>query len=135
MIALLALIALWMVQESLLTRATITNVAMGGGGGTTFMDAPVGSSDYITVQADMTGAANGDLGITVIPYEADGVTLSGATLPAQAGVGFTPTFGAGRVTALQQYNCQGIDKVRITFTNNNVGAQTLTRASWRAANW
>jgi hypothetical protein len=123
-----------MPTESLLTRAKIEAVSLATGV-STFMDAPVSDTDFVTVQADMTGAANGDLTITVVPFEADGNTLSGVALPPASGIGAGPTFASGRVTALLQYNVQGIDKVRITFKNNNAGTQTLTRASWRTATW
>jgi hypothetical protein len=117
-----------------LTRNRITNQAIGAGA-TVTMDVPCGGTDFVTVEADMTGAANGDLAITVVPYEADGNTLMGQTLPPAGGVGYVPTFAGGRVTAVQQYNVQGIDKVQVQFKNNNVGAQTITRASWRTQSW
>lgn len=117
-----------------LTRSQVSAQAIAAAGVLT-MDAPVGSVDFITVQADMTGGAAGDLAITVVPYEQDGVTLAGASLPAVAGVGYAPAFGAGKVTAVQQYNVQGIDKVQVQFKNNNVGGQTINRAGWRVATW
>lgn len=125
----------WNAQAGVpLTRKTIAAVPINAGA-TITMDVPCGGTDFVTVEADMTGAASGDLAITVIPYESDGNTLMGVTLPAVGGVGYAPTFGAGRVTAVQQYNVQGIDKVQVQLKNNNVGAQTITRASWRTASW
>lgn len=143
MLTLFTLTLLWLVDSTnynalagkLLTRDTpLKNAAIAAAQTLTF-DVPCGGTDWIMVQVDMTGGAAGDLGLTVVPYEADGVTLSGATLPAQAGTGYAATFGAGRVTAVQKYDTTGIDKVQVQIKNNNVGAQTVTRASWRAQNW
>lgn len=117
-----------------LTRKTIAGQSIGTGA-TVAMDVPCGGTDFVTVEADMTGAASGDLGITVIPYEADGNTLMATTLPAVGGVGYAPTFVTNRVTAVQQYNVQGIDKVQVQLKNNNAGTQTITRASWRTQSW
>lgn len=82
----------------------------------------------LTVQGDMTGAANGDLAVTVTPYEADNVTISGVDLPVVRSQG--PTFAGGRVTFIGEYDVTGIESVRIRVKNNNAGTQTLTRGSY-----
>lgn len=82
----------------------------------------------LTVQADMTGAADADLAITVTPYEADNLTVSGVNLPAAKSQG--PTFVGGRVTFYAEYDVSGIESCRIRVKNNNVGTQTLTRGSY-----
>lgn len=125
----------WNAQAGVpLTRGRVTNLSLGTGV-TTTMDVPCGGTDFVTVEADMNGAANGDLTISVFPYEADGVTLMPTALPAVTGVGYAPTFVTSKVTAVQQYNVQGIDKVQVQAKNNNAGTQTLNRLSWRTASW
>jgi hypothetical protein len=106
-----------------LTRGRITNLAVATGV-TTTMDIPCGGTDFVTVEADLTAAAAGDLTMLVFPYEADGLTLMSTPLPAVAGVGFVPTLVAGHSQAVQQYNVQGIDKVQLQAKNNNAGGET-----------
>lgn len=102
-------------------------------GQTVTLVAPVGGSDVLTVEASMTGAASGDLGLQVFPYAADGVTVLGTPLPAVSGIGYAPTFATPNVAAVQQYNVQGIDKVSIQAKNNNAGTQPMN-VSWRVEN-
>jgi hypothetical protein len=117
-----------------LTRKTIANQNINAGA-TITLDVPCGGTDFVTVEVDMTAGAVGDLAVTVLPYEGDGLTLMPVTLPAVAGVGYGSTLSGGHDYLLQQYNVQGIDKVQIQIKNNNVGAQTITRASWRTQSW
>lgn len=97
---------------------------------TLVQDVPCGGTDWLVVNSDMTGTAAGDLIVTVVPYEGDGVTLSSTTLPPVAGYGFVPTLAGGHVTAVQKYDVTGIDKVQLQVKNNNVAAQT-GRSWWR----
>ena len=90
------------------------------------------ATDWLVIEAELTGAANGDLAITVTPYEADGITLQTNTpLPPVAASTVGPTFGGGVVQYIGKYDVLGIRRVRITAKNNNAGAQTLNRLSWR----
>lgn len=99
-------------------------------GATYIYDVECTATDWLVVEGELTGAANGDLAITVTPYEADGVTLQANTLiPATTSVG--PTFAAGVVQFLGKYDVLGIRRVRIVAKNNNAGPQTLNRLSWR----
>jgi hypothetical protein len=113
----------------LLTRGNVTAVPLAAGASTT-LDVLCEGDSELTIMADMTGAANGDLTVGVFPFEADGVTV-------MANVGLTairsggPTFGTGAVQYNGTYDVSGVDKVRIVVRNNNAGAQTLTRLGWR----
>lgn len=140
MIRILAFFALWLVQTTIdqysalvgttLTRGrTATNQSIGSGA-TINMDASVGPYDVLTVLADMTAGVVGDLAVQVFPYEADGLTVSAVPLAPVTGAGGTATFTGGHSYYDQQFNVQGLDKVRIAVKNNNAGAQTLN-ASWR----
>jgi hypothetical protein len=113
-----------------LARDRQLNAPIGAGGGVVNMDAPVGGAETLTVEADMSGAAAGDLGISVFPYEADGVTLQSVSLVPMANVGYVPTLAAPRVVAEQEYDVRGLDKVRVVGKNNNAGAQNIN-LSWR----
>ncbi len=117
-----------------LTRGKIQGQAINAAA-TVTMDVPCGGTDFVTVEADMTAAATGDMVVTVVAYEADGVTLQPTPLPAVAGVGYVSTLSGGHDYFIQQYNVQGIDKVQVQLKNNNAGAQTITRLSWRTASW
>jgi hypothetical protein len=104
-------------------------------GATINMDAPVGGSDFVTLEASLAAAAAaGDLTVACYPYAADGVTLLTTPLPAVTGVGYAPTLASGTVAAVQQYNVQGIDKVQFQVKNNNAATKTIT-ASWRTENY
>jgi hypothetical protein len=118
-----------------LSRGKVQNQPIGAAA-TLTMDAPVGGSDFVTLEVDMTGGAAGDLAVTCLPYEADGVTIMPAPLQPVLNVGTTaaaPTvvFSGGHCYQVIEYNVQGIDKVQFQIKNNNVAAQTITRASWR----
>jgi len=109
-------------------------------GQTVTMDIPCGGTDFVTVEADMTGTAIGDLGITVTPYAGDSVTLMGAPLQPVLNVGTTAAaatvvLAGGHCYQVVEYNVQGIDKVRLSCKNNNAATQTLTRLNWRTANF
>lgn len=121
---------------NLLDRGKTEAQAIAGGGGVFDLVGP-GNTPIIqcegvstlVVQADMTGAANADLAVAVTPYEADGATISGVPVPVVQSQG--PTLAAGHVYFYGQYDVTGVDAVRVRLTNANVGAQTITRASWR----
>jgi hypothetical protein len=113
-----------------LARDKQLNAPVGAAGGVINMDAPVGGAETLTVMADMSGAAAGDLGISVFPYEADGVTIQPVSLLPMANVGYPPTLAAPRVVSEEEYDVRGIDKVQIQAKNNNAGAQSIN-LSWR----
>lgn len=114
---------------TLLTRGRVTNAAIAAGA-TQTIDIDCAGDSELTVQADMTGAASGDLAVTVVPYEDDNVTLNvNAPLPAVRSAG--PTFGGTTVGFNGTFDVSGVSKVRIVAKNNNVGGQTLNRLSWR----
>lgn len=117
---------------SRLHRDVITNVALATGATTTY-DVECSEADWLVVQGDLTGTANGDLTVTVTPFEDDGITLSGINIAATTSVG--PTLTAGHVYFLGKYDVIGVGRVRITWKNNNAAGQTLTRGSWRTAGY
>jgi len=115
-----------------LVRDVITNISLATTVQTTY-DVEVAGTDWITVQGDLTGAANGDLGVTVTPFEEDNVTLT--ALPLTEAVKQGPTVSGGHVYYYGKFDVTGIGRVRIAWKNNNAGTQTLTRGSWRTRNW
>jgi len=142
-IALLTLLLLWVFPTidsystqvgARLRRGTLGKNTPVGAGVTANQDALVGEYDILTVDADLTATAAGDLAIQVFPYGPDGTTLLTTPLPAVTGVGFAPTLSGGHSTATQQYNVQGLDKVNVQIKNNNAATQTLN-ASWRVADF
>jgi hypothetical protein len=94
-------------------------------------DVECSENDWLTVEGDLTGAALGDLAITVQPYEGDNVTLSAVVLTPVAAP--ANVFASGHAYAYARYDVIGVGRVRISWKNNNAGTQTLTRASWRCA--
>ena len=112
--------------DVLLNKQQLLATAMGTGTSQT-QDVLVDGRETITVQADINGAANGDLTVVVTPYEEDGVTLATTVLTAIRSAG--PTFVTSRVTFWGQYNVEGLSKVQVKVTNNNAGTQTLNRLS------
>lgn len=125
-------------DPQLLNRGKITGQAIAGGGGTYDMLGPRGTAlidcegaSTLIIEADMTGAANGDLAVQVNPYEVDQATIMPIAVPKVQDVG--PTLNGGNVYYYGQFDVTGIDAVRVRLTNANVGAQTINRASWRLA--
>lgn len=118
-----------MVEPVLLTRGVVSGEALAAAASRTY-DVEVSGDDWIVVQGDLTGSANGDLTVTVAPYSDDGVTLTAFAIVPSASGG--PTNQSGRVRFYGKYDVLGIGKVRITWTNNNAGSQTLN-GSWRTA--
>jgi hypothetical protein len=115
---------------ALLTRGAIGTAGQSlASGASTQQDVGVSGSDELTVEVDMNGAATGDLTVSVYPYESDGTTLMPITVPIIGSTG--PTFVTSRVYFIGHYDVSATERVRITITNNNAGAQTLNRASWR----
>jgi|SRR5215469_3019346 len=99
-------------------------------GASQVVDVEVSGTSRLTVQADLTGAAIGDLAVTVQPYEEDNITLSAVVLtPVQAPANVV---NAGHVNSYAEYDVTGLGRCRIFAKNNNAGTQTLTRLSWRA---
>ena len=109
-----------------LNKQQLLATAMGTGTSQT-QDVLVDGRDTITVQANLNGAANGDLTVVVTPYEEDGVTLATTVLTALRSAG--PTFVTSKVTFWGTYNVEGFSKVQVKVTNNNAGTQTLNRLS------
>lgn len=121
----------WVVG-TLLTRGTPFAASAIAAGQTLTADIDCAGDSELTVMADMSGAANGDLTVFVTPFESDNVTTMGQTgaLPAIRSTG--PTFDTvNRVLFDGTYDVSGYSKVRLAIKNNNVGAQTINRASWR----
>lgn len=85
----------------------------------------------LVVEVDMTGAAAGDLTVQVLPFEVDAVTLMGVAIAPVTSTG--PTLAGGHVYYIAQFDVTAYEKVRFRITNNNVGAQAVTRANWRLA--
>jgi len=102
-----------------------------GTGATLSQTVNVSGVDELVVLVDMTGAANGDLAVTVVPVEADNATVMALPLTAQASSG--PTFGSGKVQYYGKFDVSAFEFVQVQIKNNNAGTQTLTRASWRSA--
>lgn len=117
--------------ESLLTRGALQPDAQAIAAAQTLTtDILCQGDSTLVVQVDMTGAANGDLAVTVTPFERDQATPLLAIDPMRTK---GPTFAAGRVTYFGEFDVTGIDKVRVSITNNNVGAQVVTRSGFRLA--
>jgi hypothetical protein len=124
--------------EYLLTRGKIEAQAIGAGGNVDLGNpvtpggvnvVPCGGDSTLVIEVDMTGGANGDLGLQVNPYEADDATIMPIAVPQVQGVG--PTLNGGHVYQYAQFDVTGLEYVRVRITNNNAGGQTITRASWR----
>jgi hypothetical protein len=114
--------------ETLLTRGGETAQSIGTG---VTRNTPVNTVGYSTlvVQAELTGAATGDLGVTVQPYEADNASIAPHAIPPVQSVG--PTLSAGKVYYYGQWDVQALEQVNIALKNNNAGTQTINRWSWR----
>jgi hypothetical protein len=108
--------------EGKLTRGNVVGQSIGPAAVNTTDILCQGDSE-LTVMVDMNGAASGDLAVTVVPFETN------APLTPIRSTG--PTFGGSTVNFTGTYDVSGIDKARIAVKNNNVGAQTLNRMSWR----
>ena len=100
---------------------------------TTSYDVECSGGDFLTISGDLTGAAIGDLSITVQPFEQDGVTLAAVVLAPIAAASPANILIGGHVYAIAKYDITGIGRVRIFWKNNNAGTQTLTRGSWRVS--
>lgn len=83
----------------------------------------VSDFDNITVIASQTGAATGDITLTVQPVEEDGVTVIPAVLP--AALAGTAVLSGGHVSVVNQYDLRGLRQVQINVKNNNAGAETV----------
>lgn len=129
--------------ETLLTRGKVEGVSVPSGGNldlgvplTSLPGAPnvvpCDGDTTLVVQADMNGAAATDLTVTVTPYEADNATLNlGSALPPVQAPTTNPSFAGGIVRFYAEYDVAAVEYVQVRMKNNNVGAQTMNRASWR----
>jgi len=130
--------------DVLLTRGKIEGAAIGGGGGTVDLGNPLTSipgapnaipcdgDSTLVIQVDMTAGAVGDLTVTVTPFEADNATLAaGMGLPPVQAPATNPALTAGHDYFYGEYDVASVEYVRARIANANVGAQTITRASWR----
>lgn len=118
---------------TLLTRGALQPAGTAiGAGATLTTDVMCEGDSTLILEVDMTGTAAGDLGITVVPYESDNATLmTGLNLPVVQSNG--PALSGGAVRYYAQIDVTGVERVQVQVKNNNVGAQTLTRSSWRLA--
>jgi hypothetical protein len=78
----------------------------------------------------MTGAANGDLGVSVFPVYSDGTVGTVSLTPLQV---TGPTFAGSTVQYTGNYDVSGYDRVRIAVKNNNASSQTLQEFSWHVS--
>jgi hypothetical protein len=134
-----------MVDAALLTRGKMEGQAISTGQTISMLGQGIGTpaapdnrinvagDDEIVVQVDMTGAAVGELGVTVLPYAADGVTIIPSPLPVMSSPTTNPVFSGGHVYFVARFDCSAQEFVRVDIKNNNAGGQTITRASWRLA--
>jgi hypothetical protein len=83
---------------------------------------PVTKKTTLTVSADLTAGAAGDLALQVNPIDAFGVVIPIPLTPVTT-VG--PTLNAGHSQMTAQYDVTAYDRVRVRITNNNAGTQTL----------
>lgn len=113
---------------TLLTRGKQEAVAIGAGANND-TDIYCGGDSKLNVMVQMTGGAIGDITIAVRPYEADNLTVQPQPLAAIRNPANVAT--GGKVYAEAEFDVQGFEKVQLRITNNNAGAQTLDRASWR----
>lgn len=98
-------------------------------GASVVQDANTSGADELTVEVDQNGSAVGDVVVTVFPYEADGLTLMPVPLPTIQTI--TNVATGGKVYAVQRFDVTAFERVQVQIKNNNAGAQTLNRASWR----
>ena len=112
-----------------LTKGRITAQSLATGA-SYIADVDTVGDNELSVTAEMTGAANGDLTVSVIPFKGDNVTpMTGVTLTPISSNG--PTFASPNVSFNGLYDVSGYPKVRIAIKNNNAGTQTLNELSWR----
>lgn len=116
------------VLGSLLTRGKQEAVAIGAGG-TNDTDIQVGGDGTLVLQVQMTGAAAGDLTAVMFPFEADNLTIMPIAIPPMNSIG--PTLNGGKVYYYAEFDVSSLERVRLRLTNNNVGAQTIDRMSWK----
>jgi hypothetical protein len=122
--------AAWTHAEGLLDRGKQAGVAINAAANND-TDLLTQGASTLVVEVDMTGGASGDLTVQVLPFQADAATLMGVAIAPVTATG--PTLAAGHVYYTAQFDVTAYDKVRVRLTNNNVGAQTITRSSWRLA--
>lgn len=116
----------------LLTRGKVTSQSIASGATYTVSTVDVSGENELSVLAEMTGAANGDLAITVVPFKSDGVTpLANLTLTPTSSNG--PTFAGGVVQYTAVYDVSAYKKVQIRVKNNNASTQTLNELQWMFA--
>lgn len=86
-------------------------------------DVDVDEFDNISVLVSMSGAASGDLSVTVEPFATDGTVLPIPLVPAVTASG--PTFASPNVYYAAQFDVRGLLQVRITVKNNNAAGETI----------
>lgn len=118
-----------MVDATLLNRGLVTAQAITGAGGTYETDVPLSDASTLVVQVQMTGGADGDLGVSFRPFETDQATVVPLALDPVLVKG--PTHVSAKVYYWAQFDVTALDKGRIRITNNNASGQTIDRLSWR----
>jgi hypothetical protein len=122
--------AAWTHAEALLDRGKQSAVAINAAANND-TDLLTQGASTLVVEVDMTGGASGDLTVQILPFQADALTLMGVAIAPVTATG--PTLSGGHVYYTAQFDVTAYDKVRVRITNNNAGAQTITRSSWRLA--
>lgn len=118
----------WVVG-SLLTRGRVPSQAIGATTTLTF-DLDAAGENELTLMVEMTGAANGDLTVTVIPFRGDNTTpLNNVALQPIRSNG--PLFAGGVVQYTGTYDVSGESKVRVAIRNTTAGALNLNDVTWR----
>jgi hypothetical protein len=112
---------------TLLNRGKAVNQSLATGASYT-QDVNVGGWDDLSIAAIMTGAANGDLVVSVFPIFPDGTVGAVSITPLQS---TGPTYAAPNVQYTGNYDVSGYQKVRISVKNNNAATQTLNNFSWQ----
>jgi len=80
-----------------------------------------GGFDELGVEVRMTGAANGDLAVTVFPVDSTGA-VSGVALAPISSTG--PTFASPNVYFFGTYDISTQGRVVVSVKNNNAATQT-----------
>lgn len=113
---------------ALLTRGNVQALSVGTGVNTDVL-VECGGDSTLVVEADQAASASGDLSVSVNPVDEDQDVYPLAQ-PAVQTVG--PTLASGRTYFWGKWDVTSQQRVRIRFTNNNVGTEDLDY-SWRLA--
>lgn len=113
----------------MLTRGRVPSQAIGATTTLTF-DLDAAGESELTLMVEMTGAANTDLTVTVIPFRGDNTTpLNNIALQPTRSNG--PLFAGGVVQYTGTYDVSGESKVRVAIRNTTAGALNLNDVTWR----